>query len=271
MDAAPEPVFPAWALMWTLAAVLFAACKGLALANAPAAAAHASRRRNVGFLMAWPGTDAAAFLDARVAARPDASEWLAATAKTTLGVLLFWFAARQAPHPLLQAWIGAFGLIFMLHFGSFHLLSLAWRQAGVGAQPLMRSPLLAGSLSDLWARRWNLAFHQLAAATLFKPVRERFGVGVATFATFFASGLIHDLVISVPAGGGYGLPTLYFLLQAGGLAAERSATGRRLGLGRGTLGRAWTAAVAGVPVVILFHPWFMLRVLVPFMHAVGAL
>jgi hypothetical protein len=257
--------------MWTLAAALFAACKWLAWTNAPAASASASPGRNLGFLLAWPGTDAAAFLGAPVATRPKPAEWLAATVKTMLGVILFWFAARHAPQPLLQAWIGAFGLIFLLHFGTFNLLSLAWRQAGVRAQPIMRSPALASSLSDLWARRWNLAFHQLAAATVFTPVRVRFGTGAATFATFLASGLIHDLVISVPAGGGYGLPTLYFLLQAAGLTAERSATGRRFGLGRGATGRVWTGVVAGFPVVILFHPWFMVRVLVPFMHAAGAL
>jgi hypothetical protein len=271
MTAAAEAGFPAWALMWTLAVALFVASKWLVWANAPAAAARASRERNLGFLLAWPGTDAATFLGAAVATRPKPAQWLAAAVKTMLGVFLFWFAARQAPQPLLQAWIGAFGLIFLLHFGSFDLLSLAWRQAGVRAQPIMRSPALASSLSDLWARRWNLAFHQLAAATVFKPVRVRFGTGAATFATFFVSGLIHDLVISVPAGGGYGLPTLYFLLQAAGLAAERSAIGRGFGLGRGAAGRVWTGIVAGVPAVILFHPWFMLRVLVPFMHAVGAL
>jgi len=266
-----ESVFPAWVLMWILAAAFFAAFKWLAWANAPAASARASTGRNLGFLLAWPGTDAATFLGGAVATKPQPAEWLAAIVKTMLGAFLFWFAARQAPLPLLQAWIGALGLIFLLHFGSFHLLSLAWRQAGVGAQPIMRSPALASSLSDLWARRWNLAFHQLAGAVVFKPVRKRFGTGAATFATFFASGLIHDLVISVPAGGGYGLPTLYFMLQAAGLATERSAAGRRLGLGHAATGRIWTAAVAGVPVVILFHPWFMLRVLVPFMHAAGGL
>src|SRR3712207_8481667 len=43
------------------------------------------------------------------------------------------------------------------------------------------------------------------------------------------------------AGSGYGLPTIYFLIQAAGLFVERSVLGKRLGLARGLPGRAWTA------------------------------
>lgn len=85
MTAAAEPVFPAWALMWTLAPAIFAAFKWMAWASAPAASARASRGRNLGLLLAWPGTDATAFLGGRVATPPGPAEWLAAAVKTLLG------------------------------------------------------------------------------------------------------------------------------------------------------------------------------------------
>jgi hypothetical protein len=80
--------------------------------------------------------------------------------------------------------------------------------------------------------------------------------------------LSHDLVISVPARAGYGWPTAYFLIQGFGVIAERSSAGEKLGLGRGLRGWLWMAFVTAAPVFILFHPWFVLRVIVPFEHAV---
>ncbi len=85
------------------------------------------------------------------------------------------------------------------------------------------------------------------------------------------SGLIHDLVISLPARGGYGLPTLYFLLQGAGVTAEHSRFGKRLGLGHGRRGWCFMVVVLVLPVFGLFHPWFVLRVILPFMRAIHAL
>lgn len=88
---------------------------------------------------------------------------------------------------------------------------------------------------------------------------------------FAASGLIHDLVISLPAHGGYGLPTGYFLLQGLGVTMERSALGKRLGLQQGATGWIFMAVVTAAPAFWLFHPPFVLRVILPFMHAIRAL
>jgi len=88
---------------------------------------------------------------------------------------------------------------------------------------------------------------------------------------FVVSGLIHDLVISLPARGGYGLPTLYFLLQGAGVTVERSRFGKRLGLGQGGRGWCFMMMFLTVPVFGLFHPWFVLRVILPFMQAIHAL
>ena len=69
-----------------------------------------------------------------------------------------------------------------------------------------------------WGKRWNLGFRQLAHELIFRPLYRTLGPETAGFLVFTASGLIHDLVISLPARGGYGLPTLYFLIQGAGVA-----------------------------------------------------
>ena len=119
-------------------------------------------------------------------------------------------------------------------------------------------------------RMANLAFHELAVRLVFRPLRENLGSVVALLGVFFASGLIHELVISLPAGGGYGLPTLYFLLQGAGILAERSQTGMAMGWGRGLRGRVLAFVTALGPVVLLFPSAFLVRVVLPLLRALGA-
>ena len=59
--------------------------------------------------------------------------------------------------------------------------------------------------------------------------------------------------ISVPARGGYGLPSLYFLLQGALVAA-------------GLRGRVATMLVLIVPLPILFHPWFVKAIVIPLLQ-----
>jgi hypothetical protein len=90
-------------------------------------------------------------------------------------------------------------------------------------------------------------------------------------AGFVFSGGVHDLVISVPAQGGYGGPTIFFAIQGAAMIIERSAFGRRMGLGSGSSGRLFTILALIVPVGLLFHRPFVVAVIVPFMRALGAL
>ena len=94
---------------------------------------------------------------------------------------------------------------------------------------------------------------------------------MAGLLVFALSGAVHDLVISLPARGGYGLPTLYFLVQGAGVAIERSRLGKILQLGRGPRGWCFTVIFLTVPLYGLFHPFFVMRVILPFMQAIHAL
>jgi D-alanyl-lipoteichoic acid acyltransferase DltB (MBOAT superfamily) len=173
--------------------------------------------------------------------------------------------------PYAIGWIGMIGMVLVLHFGVFHLLSCWWRYMGVGARPLMDRPLRSKSLSEFWGRRWNTAFRDLTHRFLFRPSTSWFGPHLGMFAGFLFSGAIHDLVISIPAQGGYGGPTLFFAIQGAGIAMERSRVGRRIGLGAGRTGRLFTMLVLVLPVGYLFHRPFVERVIVPFMRSIGAL
>ena len=263
---------PAWQYMWLLSIAIFAGLKWSTWYRARTQTPHPAWR-SVAYLIAWPGMDAEAFLDPALAPqKPSLRQSLAALFKTALGAVFFWAAARKIPAdaPLLRGWTGMIGIILMLHFGSFHLLALLWQHAGVQAKPLMDAPLRATSLSEFWGKRWNIGFRQLAYDLVFQPLHRRTGAGAAALLVFVFSGLIHDLVISVPARAGFGFPTAYFVLQGLGAQFERSPLGLRLGLRRGFRGWLFTAFVAGPPAYWLFHPWFVVRAILPFMQALHA-
>jgi hypothetical protein len=266
-------LFLSWELMWLLAVAVFAGCKWQtwwqARSNGPLSP---DWKLSASYFLLWPGMDPQEFFAVSASRlRTPASEWIAAVGKTLAGVALIWTGARliSLHHAMLGGWMGMLGLVLFLHFGIFQLLALAWQRAGHPVKPIMRKPLASRSLSELWGKRWNLGFRQLSHAWVFEPLLKRFGPAAATLAAFLASGLLHDLVISVPARAGYGLPTAYFLLQGCGVIAERSKIGRRIGLDEGAKGFAWTALFAIGPLYILFHPWFVMRVMDPFLRAVA--
>jgi hypothetical protein len=258
--------------MWTLAVAIFLGCKWLTWWETAISLVHVPRARSLAYLFLWPGMDPRPFLDPRrPALSPHGSDWLFAMAKTGLGAALLWGLARRLSVPLAAGWAGMFGLIFLLHFGSFDLLALAWRTAGVPVERIMRMPAAAQSLGEFWSVRWNRGFNDLAQRHIFLPAQRRIGIPGATLLTFLASGLVHELVISVPARAGYGLPTVYFLIQGLGLLAERSRLGRREGLRRGARGRLFALTVTAAPAFWLFHPAFVERVIIPFMEAIKAI
>ena len=266
------PYVPAWGWMWLLAFALFFACKWATwwpYRFHP----RATPTHHAAFLFAYAGMDAARFYGDAPLPPPRTSDWLLAAARVTAGALLVWLVARVVlpSSAILAGWTVMIGLTMLLHFGVFDLLALTWRARGVDATPLMRRPTRAASLGDFWGNRWNAGFHALAHDLVFVPLRRTLGPAAATAAVFFASGAIHDLVISLPAGGGYGRPTLYFALQLAGLVLERTRPFRRLFARRAPLGRVFAIAIVVAPLPLLFHEKFVRNVILPFLNAIGGL
>ncbi|MDB6064423.1 MAG: hypothetical protein JWR26_631 [Pedosphaera sp.] len=260
------------ASMWLLSLAIFFGCKWLTWRQQKLPGTFS--RRDAAYLFGWPGLDAKSFLDPNSkVCKPRLISWISALVNTLFGAALLWGLARTVPasQPILRGWIGLFGLIFVLHFGTFHLLALAWQRLGINARPLMQTPIVATSLADFWGRRWNSAFNRLAHDVLARPLYRRIGITRTTLIVFLVSGIIHDIVISVPASAGYGLPTLYFLLQGVGVLFERSKAGQGMGLRKGTGGWLFTLIVAAGPAFWLFHTAFIMRVIIPFMQTIHAI
>lgn len=263
---------PRWAVMWALVVSVYAGFKWVMWRRAVRGGATAEGARSFIFLVLWPGMDAGRFLDPGCRAKaPVSKEWISGVANIALGAALLWGVARHAGAELAAGWIGMIGLIFLVHFGVFKLLALFWQWNGICAQPLMRNPVAAESVSDFWSKRWNSAFRDLSFGLIFAGFRRRCGVRVATMLTFIVSGLIHDLIITIPAGGGYGLPTVYFTLQGAGMLFEHSRAGARSGLRSRCAGRLFAWVVIAGPAFALFPPVFVSQVMVPFMRVMGAI
>ncbi len=144
------------------------------------------------------------------------------------------------------------------HYGVLRLATAALRAFGFPVRALFRNPLTSTGLADFWGARWNLGYTHMMARTILRPAKRVLGPRRAFFAVFLFSGVLHEVAITFPVGTGYGLPTLYFLIQ--GLAVEIE---RRFIPLKGKI--FWTLASILLPVGLLFPRAFreecILRVL----------
>jgi hypothetical protein len=265
---------PAWFVMWALALGIYLLCKLATWMRVERSTV--SVRRSAAYFLAWPGMDAGEFLTGPTlpgAERPRLEEWLFAAAKMFFGIAILSIATHSilTGSEWLHAWLGMVGVVFVLHFGAFQLLSCFWRSFGIRAEAIMDWPFRATSVSEFWGKRWNRAFRDFTHQFVFRPLAAHVGATAALWGCFLASGLVHDLVISVPARGGFGKPTLFFLIQATAIGLERSKPGRRVGLGRGMTGFVFTAAALVLPLPLLFHAAFIQNVMIPFLQALGGI
>jgi len=264
---------PRWSLMWGMAILIYATCKWVSWIYRRSETAPLWQ--HAAYLFLWPGMDPDSFLNGnrKRVPTPALKEGIFAFFKFGLGMVLLTAAvvASSQGNPILIGWIGMIGIVMTLHFGLFHLLSCLWRSVGLDAKPIMNWPIASRSLSEFWGRRWNLAFRDLTHRFLFRPFLRTCGPSGAFLVGFLISGVVHDLVISGPAGGGWGGPICYFLIQGVGIMAEHSRRGRDWGLNRGATGRLYAIGSVLLPVPLLFHQPFVLSVIVPFLQALRSI
>lgn len=240
---------PRWAWTWALGLGVVLVAK-LALAS--------GRDRVTLAWWLWPGMDPDRF-HAWPPTPVTTSEVVTTIVETVLGAALVWGVVPRLTDRDLAAWVGLIGLGLVLHFGVARLLSIHWRRRGYEARPLFDRPLASRSLGEFWGRRWNVGFRDAAERWIHRPLRRRLGPRGATAAVFAASGVGHDALLSLPAGGGYGRCTLYFAIQLVGVLG-----GHRL------RSRIVTLAFVLLPLPLLFHGPFRDRVVLPFLAAIGA-
>jgi len=238
------------------------ATKILTLAFARAEGVVLGRKATVEFL-GWPGMRPSLFARRRVVDVHGAAEIAGKGSRALFaGAVLFTLArviaASSLDAPAKQVIVTAMALpalSLMLHFGLFDIVAGFYRLRGVPVDKLFRAPLRAQSLSEFWSRRWDVGFSEMIALVVHRPLRRTAGEHVALAGSFLASGLLHELAISVPVGAGYGLPTAYFLLHGALVAFER-----RMARSPGHL---WTIFWLAAPMPLLFHPPFLRGVIWP--------
>ncbi len=222
--------------------------------------------RWLAFAAGWPGMQPRLFAGPREGTLPEARALVVrGVLRIALGAALLVLArlAWTGLHSRLLATIGLLsGLSFVLHFGLCNVAAGLWRILGIPCEALFRAPLLSRNLGEFWARRWNLAFSEMTATAVYRPLQPSVGRGPALLAGFLVSGLLHEMAISLPVRAGFGLPLLYFVLHGGLVLVEGalSRSGRPL---TGGLGRAWTVFWLVAPLPLLFHVPFLAGVLWP--------
>jgi hypothetical protein len=266
--ARPLPPWGRLAVVWALT---FAAFKVLVLLHTPAKALRGlGWWRYCGFLAGWIGMDVEAWTVARSPspAGPGA-RWALSGAAILIGGGVAAALLLSLPLPerwrLAQAWcVWVLGVIAVF-FGMTRLLAGFWNWLGRLVRPVFDQPVYARSLADWWGRRWNLAVHDTLTIAVWQPLRGRLGPVWASGAVFLLSGLLHELLLSYPAGGGWGGPSVYFAIQAGGMLAERRSGLRRILRAAPWRRAAWTLGVTLIPGPLLFHPPLLLALVAPWL------
>ncbi|WOH12140.1 hypothetical protein DCAR_0831639 [Daucus carota subsp. sativus] len=119
-----------------------------------------------------------------------------------LGFLIKLYDYTQHFHPNFLLLLYCFHIYFSLELILALFASLARVLMQAELEPQFDEPYLATSLQDFWGKRWNLMVTNILKPTIFEPTRHVFSglvgrkwaIFPSVLATFFVSGLMHELV-----------------------------------------------------------------------------
>ncbi|MDX1479518.1 MAG: membrane bound O-acyl transferase family-domain-containing protein, partial [Saprospiraceae bacterium] len=187
-------------------------------------------------------------------------DMMTGVSRIAIGVAVIWglrMLAPQSPGTGIQSALVALTLLvalsLVLHFGMLRINTAVLRYLGYPVPVLFKRPYLSRSLREFWGRRWNIPFVEMTSSIVYRPLRRYLPVTIALFATFLFSGLLHEIAISVSVKACYGLPLIYFLIQALAMLLEDHFKFR---------GSLWVLAML-LPLPILFHTPFMQEIVWP--------
>lgn len=221
-DFVVKDVEPLWRMV-AICCVLLGGMKGLVYAEWAGSRSLPLPRYGI-FAFLWFGMDPGSFRVRRdgLTWRRDVAIGLLFMLIGTLGAWLVW--AMGWRHILVMFLPMSLGF----HFGALRVLKGGLRAAGFPVRTLFPNVLETNGIGDFWSRRWNTGYSQMMQRSVGRPLGALLGENAGIMAVFVASGLLHELAITLPVRSGFGLPTLYFTLH-GMLAVVEKKMGRPLG------------------------------------------
>lgn len=201
------------------------------------------------FSFAWFGMDPGTFRVRRegLSWKGDLGWGIVLMIVGTLGAWLVWAMEWR------QIFVMFLPMSLGFHFGALRVLKASLRAAGYPVRTLFPNLLDAQGIGDFWSKRWNVGYSQMMQRVVGRPIEEKFGASAGIMAVFVASGLLHELAITLPVQAGYGLPTAYFVVH-GVLTLVERARGR-------AFGRVFALLAVLLPLGMLFPPAFQQEVI----------
>jgi hypothetical protein len=258
---------PAGFRMMALIAVLFLGMKAVVAVNARVTGQRAlGMEQWLIFAIFWPGMRPSLFSKSRSGALPGWKNlawngFLCLVSGIAFMVSAGWIW-RETQSTFVVTLLFFMGSSLLVHYGLFTLSAAFWRSRGFDCGLLFLNPFPSETLSEFWGKRWNLAFHEMTADAIYRPLEgilPRQGMLLVSFAL---SGLFHEVAISLPVQAGFGFPLGYFLFQGILVALERALLKRGWGFS-GWAGRLWVIFWIILPLPILFHRPFLAGVVWP--------